>query len=75
MKLSGCLFWLGAIGLGLIALGMGVELVLEYWYVPVAAGVIWLIWRLRNDSRGAWTNKSPERFANDYRQVRKEREG
>jgi hypothetical protein len=67
------LFILGAVGVSLIAFGMGVELLVEYWYVPVAAGGIWLIWRLRNDHRGGYTNKSPERFSRDYREVRKGR--
>ena len=73
MKISVFLFWLGVLGIALIAFGMGVELVLEYWYVPVAAGVVWLVLRLKSDYRGGYTNKSPERFRNDYRKVRKER--
>ena len=40
--------------------------------LPVS-GVLWLAWRVRNDRRGAWTNKSPERFSQDYKVVSENR--
>jgi len=40
--------------------------------LPVS-GVLWLAWRVRNDARGAWSDKSPERFSKDYREVRSRR--
>jgi hypothetical protein len=78
MKLGGCLFWLGAVGLGLVLSGNAAELAIKYWQpaggVLIATTVIWLAIKLRNDKRGAWTNKSPERFSRDYREVRKGRD-
>jgi Flp pilus assembly protein TadB len=57
------LFILGAVGIGLIALGMGVELVFEYWYVAVVVlAITTLIWiqRKKQQAARAWKSRYQE---------------